>query len=244
MGSSMRKERKSKREKERRSRQMQTLLVVLAAVLVLAAVIIIPSVIQARTPVGDIVQITPHARPMADGTAMGDPNAPVRVDVFEDFQCPVCKQFTENTEPLLIENYISTGKVYYVFHEFPFLDSQSVTKESQQAANASECAAAQGRFWDYHDILFANWNGENQGAFTDKRLVAFAESINLDMNQFNSCFNGNQYKPKINQDLALGKSLGVSGTPSVFVNNQAVKPGYVPSYDDLRQAIDTALAGG
>jgi len=104
------------------------------------------------------------------------------------------------------------------------------------------CAADQNRFWDYHDILFANWNGENQNAFSDKRLVAFAEALGLDMKAFNSCFQADTYRDEIESDLAAGRMKGVQGTPSVFVNGEILTPGYVPSFDEISQAVDAALA--
>jgi protein-disulfide isomerase len=179
---------------------------------------------------------------MANGLTMGDPNAPVKIDVYEDFQCPACLQYTETTEKQLIDTYIAKGQVYYVFHQYPFIDSNSTTKESHQAANASMCANAQGRFWDYHDMLFNNWNGENQGGFTNKRLLAFAQALGLNMNEFRACFDANQYKAQIQQDYQQGEALGVHSTPTVFVNGTEVTPGYIPSYQDLSKAIDAALA--
>jgi len=91
-------------------------------------------------------------------------------------------------------------------------------------------------------MLFANWNGENQGAFNDKRLVAFAEALALDMQKFNACFKQNTYKNQIQQDLAAGSQAGVTGTPSVFVNGVELTPGRVPSYEEVAAAIDAALA--
>ncbi len=126
---------------------------------------------------------------------------------------------------------------------FPFLDDQSGTKESDQAANAAMCASEQDKFWEYHDYLFANWNGENQGSFNNKRLVAFAEALGLDMTKFNDCFSANRYRDVINKDLADGETAGVQGTPSVFVDGQILKPGFIPSYDEIAQAIDAAIAG-
>jgi protein-disulfide isomerase len=137
---------------------------------------------------------------------------------------------------------VKTGKARYVFRLYPFLDDGSASKESDQAANASLCAAEQGRFWDYHDMLFANWNSENAGAFTDKRLVAFAESLGLNLTDFNACFDDNKYKDQIAKDLADGKSAGVTGTPSLFVNGVIVRPGFVPTYNDISQAVEAALA--
>jgi protein-disulfide isomerase len=149
-------------------------------------------------------------------------------------------------EALLIQNYVATGKVYYVFHHYPFIDDYAGSGESDQAANASMCAGEQGRFWDYKTILFANWNGENIGAFSDRRLLALGESLGLDMNQFEKCFNTNAYKVQIDQDFSDGISRGVNSTPSVFVNGVlVVNPNganLVPAYEDVAAAIDAALA--
>jgi len=235
---------REQREKKQRQQRITIILVLAGVAILIAAFLIIPSIQRANAPVGNIVTAVPKDRPMVDGTAMGDPNAPVLIQVFEDFQCPSCRQYSQDVEPAVVETYVATGKVRYEFHQYPFLDDRVATKESDQAANASMCAAEQGRFWDYHDILFANWNGENQGSFADKRLVAFAETIGLNMDQFNSCFDSNKYKAQIDADLNLGTQLGVTGTPSVFVNGKIVRPGYIPSFQDIQQAVEAALSGG
>jgi len=235
---------REQRERKQRQKRITTILVLAGVAIVIAALLIVPSLQRALTPVGEIVTAVPKDRPMVDGAAMGDANAPVLIQVFEDFQCPSCRQYSQDVEPAVVETYVATGKVRYEFHQYPFLDDRVATKESDQAANASLCAAEQNRFWEYHDTLFANWNGENQGAFSDKRLVAFAEAIDLDMNTFNSCFESNKYKDRISQDLNEGTSLGVTGTPSVFVNGQTVRPGFIPTFQDIQQAVEAALAGG
>jgi protein-disulfide isomerase len=232
-------EQRIKRQKQQR---LVVILVVAAAALVVAGLLILPSLRSNLAPVGEIKTAAPHNHPMPDGTALGDPNAPVLVEVWEDFQCPACQGYSEQVEPQVTDNYVATGKARYVFRHYPFLDSNSATKESHQAANASMCANEQGRFWDYHDIVFTNWNGENQGAFSDKRLVAFSETIGLDMTKFNDCFEANRYKDQIEKDKADGEKAGVQGTPSVFVNGTLIRPGFVPSYQDISAAIDAALA--
>ena len=228
------------REKRRRQARMQRLgmigVIAIGAVLV-AIALIYPNLKSA----GEITTVEAYPRPMADGTSMGDPNAPVRIDVFEDFQCPACVQYTEEVERRITETYVAGGQVYYVFHHYPFLDRTSVNKESQQAANASMCAAEQGLFWEYHDILFANWNGENAGAFNDRRLGAFAETFGLDMDLFTDCFEENRYRDQIQADFELGTEMGVSGTPSVFVNGQLVTPDFVPGFEDIQQAVEAAM---
>jgi protein-disulfide isomerase len=232
-------EQRIKRQKQQR---LIVILVVAAAALVVAGLLIVPSLRANMAPVGEIKTAAPHNHPNANGTALGDPNAPVLIEVWEDFQCPACQGYSEQVEPQVTDAYVATGKARYVFHQYPFLDTNSATKESHQAANASMCANEQGRFWDYHDIVFANWNGENQGAYSDKRLVAFAETIGLDMTKFNACFEANRYKDQIEQDKADGEKAGVQGTPSVFVNGTLIKPGYVPSYQDISAAVEAALA--
>jgi protein-disulfide isomerase len=229
---------REKRRQQQRKRRLYIVLGVVIAAFVIAALLIIPSLL----PAGNIITITPIERPNVDGKAMGDPNAPVKIDVYEDFQCPACKSYTENIEPRVVKDFVATGQVYYVYRTFPFLDDRSLSKESDQAANASMCAAEQNRFWDYHDMLFANWNGENQNSFSDKRLVAFAESLNLDMQAFNSCFEKDAYHDVINSELEQGKSIGIQGTPSVLVNGQLVSPGLVPSYEDIATAVNNALS--
>ena len=242
MTTSKRRAIKKKRQQARQKERQMVIIVVAGAILVLIAIIVGANLIQNNQPVGEIKTITPLERPSANGTALGNPDAPVRIDVFEDFQCPSCQLYSHNIEKDVVDNLVSTGQVYYVFRNYPFLDDRSASKESDQAANASMCASEQGRFWDYHDMLFTNWDGENQGAFADRRLTAFAEALNLDMSKFNSCFKENKYKAQIDQDLREGIQLNVTGTPSVFVNGQAVAPGYVPTYEAIKAAVDSVLA--
>ncbi|MDR3575794.1 MAG: thioredoxin domain-containing protein [Anaerolineaceae bacterium] len=236
---------KQKRAQRERRQSIFFLVAGIVVVLVILGFAIYPQIKAATTPIGTIVQITPDARPQANGTAAGNPNAKVRIDVFEDFQCPVCRQFTLTIEPQLMKNEIASGQVYYVFHNFPFIDRgdwTSAQKESHQAANAAMCASAQGHFWDYHDILFANWTGENVGDFNDNRLVAYAQALNLNMGDFNTCFKANTFKSQIDADFAEGNTMGVTGTPTVFVNNKEVTPGSVPTYQQIQQAIQAAAA--
>jgi protein-disulfide isomerase len=226
--------RRERRKQQQRRQITRNLLIVGGVVLLFAAVLIYASL----RPIGDIVEITPRSLPNVNGRQMGNPDAPVVMEVFEDFQCPVCRQFTDEVEPILIENYISTGKVLFVLRFNPFLDDRSSSNESDQAANASLCANEQGYFWEYHDMLFANQRGENIGAFSNRRLQAFAETLGLDMSAFNACFSANKYQDEILQDLALVRERFVTGTPTVFINGK-VLPNF--SYTTIQNAIEEAL---
>lgn len=237
-------EKVSKRQ-ERRARmqrqQQRQRLITIGLIALGAAIIVFAMVWPQIRPAGEIVAVTPAALPQPDGLSLGDPNAPVTIDVFEDFQCPACKTFTENIEPLVIQNLVATGQARYVFHNYPFLDGPGAgsSGESDQAANASMCASEQGKFWEMHSTLYANWSGENQGAFSTRRLQAMAESLGLDMQAFNSCFAANKYEAEIQADLDLGDQMGVSGTPTVFVNGTRVgAQGKVASYEEIAAAVN------
>ena len=184
--------------------------------------------------------------PMANGNSIGDPNAPAKLDVWVDFQCSACVRFTKDIEPLIIKTYVETGKVYYTFRFFPFISSFSPgNTESEDSANAALCAAEQGKFWEYHDVLFANWDGENAGAFAVDNLIALAKPLGLNMGDFRKCVTGHRYQGMIDTDYNNGRALGVSGVPTIFVAGQraisASGERNVPGFPDISQAIDAAL---
>ncbi len=239
-------EKKSKRQERReqiKKQETRGRLIVILSITVGAILLVLAFVLPQLRGAGDIITVTPAALPNADGLTLGDPNVRVTVDIFEDFQCPACQYFTENAAPLIIENLVKTGKAKYTFHNYPFIDGNGATSggESDQAANASMCANEQGKFWEMESILFANWNGENKGNLNNTRLKAMAESAGLEMNSFNDCFDANKYEADIQADFKLGDDMGVSGTPSVFVNGTKVgQPGKIPTYQEIADAVNAA----
>ena len=247
---SKRQEIRTRRKRERTRNRIFVILLVAAGALLVAFVFVLPGIQKATDTPGagqtQIVAITPRPGNFPrSGTSMGDPNAKVKMDVWEDFQCSGCEYYSTNLEPQIIRTFIETGKIYYTFHFMPFIDGGA--GESHQAANAALCASGQGRFWDYHDMLFANWTGENVGDYTDSRLIAFAGQLGLDMVKFKQCFETNAYATQISQDEQAGKDKGVPPTPGIFVNGQMVVSNkgqnYIPTFDDISNAIDAALAG-
>jgi protein-disulfide isomerase len=231
---------REERRRKERQRRILTIVAIVGIALVLIGLIKAISIRAGRAPVGDYVQITPQDWPLADGTAIGDPDAPVLVEVFEDFTCSACKDYTENIEPFVITNHAAVGEIYYVFYNYPFLDDNSPIKDSDRAAIASMCAAEQNRFWDYHRILYANLN-YTANEFNEKRLTAFAEELDLDMGEFNNCMKSKDVQDEINKDLSRGNEIGVTGTPTILVNGIDIKPGYVPSYEEIKTAIEAAV---
>ena len=239
---SKRQELRERRRQEENRKRLIAIGMVVVGVLVIFFILIAPA-LKSSDP-GNIIQITPatHTAPV-NKTSLGHPNAKVKLDVWEDFQCSGCMYYTKDLEPQIIQAYVETGKILYTFHFYPFIDGGQ--GESHDSANAAMCAAAQNRFWDYHDITFANWIGENVGSFTKPRLVAFAQSIGLDMTAFNQCFKDNTYSAEIQQDVEAGTKLGVPPTPGIFVNGQMVlnsaDKNLIPSFDDVARVIDAIL---
>jgi protein-disulfide isomerase len=236
-----RQEMRAERRKRHRRQRLLVIVGIFLAAVVFVGLLIAPTLRNMFGPVGDFVSITPVPRPMEDGRAMGDPNAPARIDVYSDFQCIACANFGQNVEPQIAETMVAGGQVYLTYRHYPFLDDTVPTNESDQAANASMCAAEQNMFWAYHDIVFENWQGVNQGHYRDSRLVAFAESIGLDMNAFNACFAENRYQQEIEADRVRAGQLGVTGTPAVFVNDVPITPGFVPTLEQIREAVEAQI---
>lgn len=247
---SKREQMRALRRKRAQQRRMAFIGLVVGIGLIFAALIIW----QQSRPV-EIVTITPQPRPMAQFNAMGDPNAPVRMEEFSDFQCPYCRMFYENYEHQFVEAYVKTGKVYFLYRSMGNFLSDNINRsrgtnnqESIRSIEAAYCAGDQGKFWEYHDILFANQTGENVGAYSDKNLVAMAEAIGLDMTQFNECFDGEKYRDTALQDAKDGQSYGITGTPSfvVFWKTGAGEEKYTTVIgadpQGLQNAIEQALA--
>ncbi len=172
---------------------------------------------------------------------MGSPDAPVQIIEFADYQCPVCGRFATEYEPQLIHDYVCTGKVSFTYKDFAFIGTNSKPDESLLASQAADCAADQGQFWAYHDKLFNNQRGENRGAFNASKLKGFAQDLKLNMDSFSQCLDSGKYASQVGDEKKEGESRGVNATPILFVNDQTLQ-GLPPSYNDLRQAIDKALA--
>lgn len=172
---------------------------------------------------------------VVDGAqVLGSPTAPVTFVEFGDFQCPFCGRFYKTTEKPLIEKYVKTGQIKFIWRDFAFLG-----QESFDAATAARCAGEQGKFWEYHNYLFENQSGENEGAFTVVNLKSFARTVGLDTDQFNPCFDSQKYLPAVQKETELGRQLGVDGTPSSFINGVQVT-GAVP-FAQFEAVIQKAL---
>lgn len=227
------------RSRNRRSEaRMRALTIILVGVFALfvAFLLIWPSI----RPVGEVTMPDIKTYAQANQNGLGNPNAPVRIDEYSDFQCPACAYFEKNIFSQFVTDYVETGKVYFVSNAFAFIDGRSTTKESQRSAQAAYCAMDQGKFWEYAQVLYANQTGENVGDFTDRRLSAFAEKLGLLMGEFNTCMSTNKYEQRVQQETQAGNTAGVNSTPSFVINGKLLS---LQSYDQFYKAIDDALAG-
>jgi protein-disulfide isomerase len=220
----------------RRRRNTTIVLAVIAGVALIITSILIA---QNNKPVGEIATPEPRTYAQVSGQSIGDPNAPVKIEEYSDFQCPWCKVFHDETLPLILRDYVQTGLVTFTFHNFPAADSRSATKESTNAARASVCAAQQGKFFEFHDLLFANQTGENIGDFTEKRLYAMAEVAGLNADAFDTCYLDPATAEAVDMDKAAGLRAGISSTPSFLINGTLFK-GAQP-YSEFQSAINAAL---
>jgi len=198
---------KNQRQRVLKRQQLVPIILISLAAVVLVGLLVLPNLLPKSV----------NNRPLENGTNMGNPNAAVVVEEFADFQCPSCAYFFNDYEPNIVTKYVSTGKIYFKFIPFSFLGPESIT-----AAEAALCANDQGKFWQYHDTLYTNQKGENQGWFSASRLTDFAQSLNLDTTQFSSCLTTEKYKQQVQDDLDYGKGKGIDRTPSFLVNGRLV----------------------
>ena len=189
-------------------------------------------------------QAMPPVKISADDDPMiGDPNAPITIIEFSDFQCPFCARFHVQTLPSIYEEYIEQGKVKLVFRDFPI---QNIHPNALPAAVAAECANEQGKFKDMHDILFETQNQWNkiETVAALSLFSQYASDMQMDQEKFESCIASGKYIEEIRKDLEDGRDYGVSGTPGFFVGNDEI--GYVElkgaqPFESFKKIIDAQL---
>lgn len=216
----MKEEKKNKRQERRdraRQKEQASRIRTMLFIGIGAALLVLGFIWPQLQPIRDIVTVETEPRSNANRNSMGDPNAPIQIVEYSDFQCPFCERFFTDTEPLLEEYFVKTGKVYFTYRSAGNWVSGNlggVRTESQDSAAAAYCAADQDKFWEMHAALFANNRDvEDQGSFTDRRLKAIAENIGLDMNTFNECYDSGKYADEVQQDLTDAQDAGIQGTP-------------------------------
>lgn len=177
---------------------------------------------------------------LASDHIMGAANAPVVVVEYSDFQCPFCGRFARQEFHKLKTNYIDTGKIRFVFRHFPL---RNIHNRAEAAARATECASDQGKFFEYHDLVFQTLApGTSNTVLTDEQLRLHAQTLGLDLAAFDACFPpGDGKAARVQQDVNSGTALGITGTPTFFVNGQRVN-GFQTA-EQLGVIIDQKLNG-
>jgi len=184
-----------------------------------------------------------HARAsVADAPTLGRPDAPVTLVEFSDYQCPFCQRFFLATLPALKRDYIDTGKVRYVFRDYPL---DQIHPQARKAAEAAHCAGDQGKYWEMHDLLF-----RNQKALAVPQLGEHARSLGLQVPAFDACLVSGKYAERVSKGLEDGLAAGIQGTPGFVVGKTEPGPsvegatvrGAQPA-DVFRRLIDQLLAG-
>ena len=186
------------------------------------------------TKIQSLSVFTDNASPI-----LGNPNAPITMVEFGDYQCTFCSKFFHETENSIITNYVKTGKVKILFKDYIILG-----QDSMNAANAAHCANDQKLFWEYHSMLYNNWAGEDTGWADLAHLHEFANTLGLDMNVFSRCMSDLKWNELVNLSSIDGQKLGVTGTPTFFVidqNNDVIKIVGAQHYDVFKQIFDSAL---
>lgn len=204
----------------------------------------IKKLLQSRpvAPTRSPVQALDAVVEIGDSPIKGDKAAKLTLMEFSDYQCPFCKRHAENTLPQIDKEYIATGKLRYVFRDFPLA---AIHKQAQKAAEAAHCAGDQVKYWEMHDRLISN-----PQALGPERLGEHAQAIGLEVEPFKRCLDGGNYVEKVRNDIAEGQKLGITGTPTLLlglsdgakIKDVKVMRGAQP-FALFKQEIDKLLEG-
>ena len=171
---------------------------------------------------------------------LGNPSAQITIVEFGDYQCHQCYNWFHNTKPTVFQNYVDTGKANFVFMDLAFLGT-----DSPKAAQASYCAEDQGKYWEYHNQLYTAQESQiDNGWANSERLKAFAFSLDLDMELFDSCLDSGKYTKRVQYNIAEAKKLGASGTPTFFIvgpDGQQQKLVGAQPYSVFKQVLDSMI---
>ena len=208
-------------------------LIGLGVVLVLAlAAVGYASTQKNKVPAQPSAPIEEEIGQPVEGRSIGDPNAPVLVETYEDFLCPHCAAFTSSVGPELMK-LVKEGKVRWEFKYRVIFGA-----DAYNADMAAECAADQNKFWEFHDALFRRISEDGKIAVLPKNLKALAAELGLDSAEFNQCLDSKKHLQAIQKEDRLAAARGVNGTPTIFINGQV----YQGSFDaeSFRAAVEAA----
>ncbi len=231
--------RQIQRQPDRRQQQRVNLLVVITGVvLILLALVMTPFFRQRFSSPNEFIQPPLMMHPQAHGNAMGNPDAPVIVQEYSDFGCSHCRSFAFTRAEQITEQFVANGQVYFVYNS---VGSMLGHPNSVPAAEAAYCAGEQDRFWDYHDLLYANQSAlfANINQKIDSALVVLAESLALDQVQFQACLDQDTFIEEIQADQIAAFQADILETPSFTINGELFRGDWTTG--ELEAAIEAAL---
>jgi protein-disulfide isomerase len=175
-----------------------------------------------------------------NASALGSDSANITIVEFGDYKCQYCARFHRETSNQIMDNYVNTGQAKFLFKDF-VINDRAFDKGSTLASRASYCAADQGKYWQYHDEVYSNSEGENSGWVTKNSLMEFAKNVQIpDLMKFSECLDSQKYNDVVTQNNQLAKSLGIDSTPTFLLVTQGQEPvgieGAQP-YDSFEEAI-------
>jgi protein-disulfide isomerase len=211
-------------------------------VILVAALILLGGGQKAADPTTLVTPASPTPVALADGAALGKADAPVTLEVWTDFQCPVCGQYARTVEPQLVAKYVTPGTLRIVHHDAAFQGAKSGAgyDESVEAAAGARCAADQRGYWPFQDWAFANQSGENQGAFAAARLASIASAAGLDVPAWKACVATGDQQAAARTATQSALASGVNATPTLSINGQVIVG--LRSVAELSALIDAAAA--
>jgi len=187
---------------------------------------------KASTAAESGVSVSERVNQPVDRKTIGDPEAPVLIEVYEDFQCPHCQRFNADMEDTILDELVAPGIARYSYNHRFVIGPDSLT-----AGMATECAADQGMFWEYHDALFAAIVSDSR-AVTPGNLKGLGEDLGLDTTQFNKCMDSKEYYDEVVRADAAANEEGINSTPTVLINGEIYQGAFEPEV--FKEAVQTA----
>lgn len=207
----------------------------------------VPATVTAKaTATNNLDQITTKLMSPSTGgaPALGSDDAKVTIVEFGDYQCTWCYRWHEGTKDTLVKDYVDTGQVRFLFKDFPINDLSD--RASSLAAEGSYCAGEQSRYWEYHDEVYSNWEGENTGWVTRASLERFAQDAGVpDMSAFSDCLDSGRHAGVVRDNYNLARSVGLDATPSFIVLVEGETPQLMRGahpYSTFERVINDAYA--
>jgi protein-disulfide isomerase len=159
-----------------------------------------------------------------NASALGSDSANITIVEFGDYKCQYCARFHRETSNQIMDNYVNTGQAKFLFKDF-VINDRAFDKGSTLASRASYCAADQGKYWQYHDEVYSNSEGENSGWVTKNSLMEFAKNVQIpDLMKFSECLDSQKYNDVVTQNNQLAKSLGLTSTPTFLLITEGKDP--------------------